>query len=116
MALIDDFKTRFPEFDTAVVDQLFPNLEFVWPCYYGGNLDIPCEKEAALNLLAHLMVGEQANSAAGVRSVASKSVSSVSTSFEATTSTGQSSDFFRSTKYGQRFLQLTSFSIGAHFV
>jgi hypothetical protein len=115
MALIDDFKTRFPEFDTATVDQLFPNIEPIWPCYYGGDLDIACDKEAALNLMAHLFVSESSTNIAGAKSVVSKAVGSVSTSFEGTTTTGQSSDFFRTTKYGQRFLQITSSHMGARF-
>ena len=115
MALIDDFKTRFVEFDDTVVDQLFPAIEPIWPCYYGGDIENACDKEAILNLLAHLFVSEKDTSPDGLRVESSSSVGSVSSSFEATTSTGQSSGFFKTTKYGQRFLQITSVSMGAVF-
>ena len=116
MALIDDFKTRFTEFDTVTVDLIFPSIEPIWPCYFCGDINNACDKEAILNLLAHLFVGEEDTGAEGPRTEASSSVGSVSSSYEQTTSTGQSSDFFRTTKYGQRFLQITSSRMGARFL
>ena len=117
MALVDDFKTRFPEFETAVVDQYLPDpLESVWPCYYGGDYSIACDKEAILNLVAHLMLLEIQTSSASPQSVASQSVGDVSQSFVAKNSSGYDNDFFMSTKYGARFLYLTASNIGGVFV
>lgn len=115
MALIDDFKTRFPEFPATVVDQYIPILENVWPCYYGRDYD-GCNKEAILNLIAHLMTIETRGGSAASRTVASKSVGSVSVSFSASDSQSQLSGFFNSTKYGQRFMMLASQFSGPKFV
>ena len=111
MALIDDFKTRFPEFDSGTVDAYLPALEPVWPCYYAGTYQAGCEQEIILNLVAHLLVGETQGGSGASGPVASRSVGSVSESYAAPESaTGQ---FWRSTKYGQRFIQLTSANYGA---
>jgi len=115
MALIDDFKARFPEFDTAVVDQRLPILESVWPCYYGRPYS-GCNKEIVLNLVAHLLVLQSSPSAASVKEESSRSVGSVSVSFESRANTSNLSDFFGSTKYGQMFLMLTSTRRRAYFV
>jgi len=116
MALIDDFKSRFPLFDTASVDAIFPIIEPIYPAYYGGSVDVAIEKEAIFNLLAHMFVSEQSTSNSGGQLQSSKAVGSVSASYEATTSSGQASDFFKTTKYGQRFLQIISTNMGAVFV
>ena len=113
MALIDDFKARFPEFDTAVVDQYLPILEPVWPCYYGGDYSQVCDKEIILNLLAHLLVGESATSSNASRTVASKTVGSVSVSYAGLDSQSSTTDFFATTKYGQRYLMLIGRNSGA---
>ena len=49
MALIDDFKARFPEFSTSLIDTSFPLIADVWSCYYGGDYTQECDKEAILN-------------------------------------------------------------------
>jgi hypothetical protein len=116
MALIDDFKARFPEFDDAVVDQYLPILEPLWPCYYGGDYTVACDKEAILNLIAHLTLLEVQASSSSPQSVASQSVGDVSQSFVAKDSSGFDNDFFASTKYGARFLYLTASNIGGVFV
>lgn len=119
MALIDDFKLRFPEFTTSVVDTKFPLLEPEWPCYYGrpyGEGDA-CDDAAILMLLGHLFTMETAASAQPSRSQQSKSVGSVSVSYDAPTQSGGAMyDFFSSTKYGQRFLRLTAKHKGGFFV
>jgi len=115
MVLIDDFKTRFPEFDTAVVDQYLPIFEDVWPCYYGQAYEA-CNKEIILNLNAHLLVLQQSPGGAPVKEQSSRSVGSVSVSFESRSSASNLSDFFGSTKYGQMFLMLTSTRRRAYFV
>lgn len=116
MALIDDFKARFPEFDCAAVDQYIPIIEPVWPCYYGGSYE-DCGVEIILNLVAHIMVGEKSGNSETIKDEQSKSVGSVS----ATYATGMASssfrdDWLRSTKYGQRYLMLTRSRMGAVFV
>lgn len=116
MALIDDFKTRFPEFDTAVVDQFFPIVEPVYPCYFGGDLETPCDKEAALNLIAHLIVLEDRDKQTSLRTTQSRSAGGVSLSYAASANGRSTSGFFDTTKYGQRFLVLTQHNIGAAFV
>ena len=113
MALIDDFKARFPEFDTGVVDQYLPILEGVWPCYFNKPYT-GCNQEAILNLVAHLLTTEVQTSKASGQVVASKSVGSVSTSYvQAAGSTSGMYSMFGSTKYGQRFLQLIAHMGGA---
>jgi len=115
MALVDDFSARFPEFSNETVEQYIPILESVWPCYYGGTYD-GCEVEIVLNLLAHLIFMETIDGAESIKDVNSQSVASVSESFTARSSSGQNADFFGSSKYGQRYLFLTSKFIGARFV
>jgi len=109
VALIDDFKARFIEFETATVDTYLPILEPVYPAYYALSYTASAvTKEATLNLLAHLLVMETSTSSASVKDVQSKSVGSVSVSYaNATQAGGELFDFFNSTKYGQRFMLLT---------
>lgn len=117
MALIDDFKTRFPEFDTAVVDQYFPIVEPIYPCYFGGDPDNdPCDKEATLNLLAHLIVIQQRTSPNSFRATSNRSAGSVSVGYQANANQRANEGFFLTTKYGQQFLALTQHNIGAVFV
>lgn len=125
MAIIDDFKARFPEFDTATVDTYLPAFVNVYSCYYGGNYDDGgCDQEIILNLLAHLLYssygynGSTAGNASPIKGVASKSVGSVSVSYTAMAGNDASSYnvFFGSTKYGQAFLMLTRNNFGAVFV
>lgn len=117
MALIDDFKTRFPEFDTAVVDQYLPILEPIWPCYFGGDYADPCDKEAALNLIGHLLTSEIQAGSSTVKEVASKSVGNVSVSYSAGhVSTSERMTWLRSTKYGMRYIMLTRHRQGGVFV
>lgn len=117
MALIDDFKTRFPEFNSIEVDTYFPLIENTWDCYYGGSYTNECDQEAILNLLAHLFVDETTSGTESNKVIQSKSVGSVSVSYANNTySGGERYDFFSSTKYGKRFLMLTQKNKGAYFV
>jgi len=116
MALIDDFKSRFPEFDTAVVDASFPLIADLWDCYYGGDYTQDCDKETILNLLAHLFLSETSTSSASIKGVASKAVGSVSVSYVASSVSNSNTDFFNTSKYGQRFLMLTRKNMGGYFV
>ena len=104
--LIDDFKLRFVEFSNPKYDDLIIILADVWPEYYCGLYET--DQEAILNLVAHLLVGETQNGSGSAKSVQSQSVGNVSLSFAATsTSTSERTDWYRTTKYGQRFLMLT---------
>lgn len=109
MALIDDFKARFPEFTDAIVDVYIPILEPVWPCYFNKDYTVACNQEAILNLVAHLITLETQGGAAASQLVGSKSVGSVSVSYVAPTA---SLNMYSSTKYGQRFNMLTSAMYG----
>lgn len=116
MAVLDDFKSRFPEFDTAVADQYVPILADVWPCYYGGRYE-DCGKEIVLNLLAHLVVQESNPGSGNVKSTESQSVGNVSVSYSGGTATGgERYDFWKTTKYGNRFLILTQHNRGGVWV
>jgi len=114
MAILSDFRTRFPEFSGSSVDQYVPILEPVMACYYGGVYgSSQCGDEIILNLMAHLLTGELAASeGAGKgtpqKGVSSKSVGSVSVSYEASTATqSQRNAWLMTTLYGQRFILLT---------
>jgi hypothetical protein len=117
MALIDDFKARFPApaFKDAVVDTWLPILTDVWPCYYGGGYTA-CNKEIVLNLVAHLLVMETRPTASSMRETTSRAVGSVSVTNAATKSTSDLNDFFSASKYGQKFMLLTSTRRRAYFV
>lgn len=115
--LIDDFKARFPEIDTALADQWVPIVEPVWPCYFGGSYDVACDREAILLLVAHLVFVQSNPGNEPLRSTDNKSVGSVSvTKSAATQSGGPLFDFLRSTKYGLMFWQLRQSRRGAFFV
>ena len=105
--LIDDFKARFPDFSETVVDKYFPAVEGVWQCYFPQPYK-SCNKEIILNLIAHLIVVEQSPGNSSIRSQTSRSVGSVSVSQSAISKADSLTDMFSFTKYGQRFLYLTS--------
>jgi len=109
MSLIDDFKTRFPQFDTGAVDLAWPGIDPAYQCYYGAEYTgaVSCDTEIILNLCAHLFVVQTGSGNGAVQAVSSKSVGSVSTSYQVSEATDQSA-FFMSSKYGQMFLQMTS--------
>jgi len=113
MALIDDFKARFPEFEISVIDKYIPILEPVYPFYYSLNYS-DTTKESTLQLLAHLLAIEtESMKSDPKRIISSKSVGSVSVSYEASSQGGgELTQWLRSTKYGQRFLLLTSSRYG----
>jgi hypothetical protein len=117
VAFVDDFKARFPEFDTAQVDALVPTLEGVYPCYTGWTYEGVCGKEIVLQLVAHLFVIETSSGPSNVRTTDSKTVGNVSVSYSGGYQ-GDSKDwdFFSSTKYGKRYLFLIEGNGGAVFV
>ena len=111
-----DFLDRFPNFDTTQVNDKWPVLSKIWPCYY-PNTDYgidDCDDEAILNLVAHLFVTEISQSDAAFKDIQSQSVGSVSVSYN-NNGSNISKEFFNSTKYGQRFLQLIRARQGAVF-
>ena len=90
MALIDDFKTRFPEFNPTTVDTAFPAVESDYPVYYGGTETNNLQE--ILQLLAHLFeIDTQANQTTG------GIIEEDFTDYDS---------FFKSTKYGQSFLAM----------
>ncbi len=116
MALIDDFKARFPQFNTDTVDTLWSSLEASWPCYYCfeyGNND--CTDEAILNLIAHLFVIEKASltSNGPDKDISSQSVGNVSVTYSAGSGDSRNTQFFNTTIYGQKFLMLIKNRMGA---
>ena len=121
MALIDDFKARFlneHDFTEDEIDEAWPMVEDEWRCFYNVDPDNwkDCEKTGALYIMAHLMVGVLDDSQGVTRQESSKSVGSVSVSYGANGMDNLSGDFFNTTKYGQRYLQLIQFNFGGHFV
>ena len=116
MALIDDFKARFPQFDAAAIDSLWSSFEASWPCYYGfeyGNN--ACTDEAIFNLIAHLFVIEQESqtSNGAKKDISSQSVGNVSVTYSGGGSDSSNVQFFNTTVYGQKFLMLIKNRMGA---
>ena len=117
MAVLADFKIRFPEFDAVTVDQYIPILEPVWPCYWGGVYTDPCGQEIVLNLLAHLITIEISAGSENVKTAQSKSVGSVSVSYsQGYAPNSERNAWLKTTKYGTRYLWLTSRNAGGFFV
>jgi len=117
MAVSDDFKSRFPEFDAVTVDQYIPILEPVWPSYWGGDYAAPSGQEIVLNLLAHLITAEISAGSDNVKTAQSKSVGSVSVSYSpGYAPTSERNAWLKTTKYGARYLWLTSRNAGGFFV
>ena len=115
MTVSTDFKTRFPEFDAVTVDQYIPILEPVWPSYWGG--DYACGQEIVLNLLAHLITVEISAGSDNVKTAQSKSVGSVSISYsQGYAPTSERNAWLKTTKYGARYLWLTSRNAGGFFI
>ena len=117
MAVSDDFKSRFPEFDAVTVDQYIPILEPVWPSYWGGDYAAPSGQEIVLNLIAHLITAEISAGSDNVKTAQSKSVGSVSVSYSpGYAPTSERTAWLKTTKYGVRYLWLTSRNSGGFFV
>lgn len=117
MALIDDFKAKFAnDFTEQQIDDNWANLDPDYLCFYNANLDIACEKLAALYVIAHLLYSMLQDSQASFRLEQSKSVHDVSVSYAAPTNISDLYAFYNTTRYGQFFLQITGKNIGAIFV
>lgn len=113
MTIQTDFEERFP----AIPWMSW--VESVWPNYACRLVYNEKNKEAILNLIAHLltMAARPGGGSNTARNVASKSVGSVSVSYEATAgSTSELASWYNTTGYGQVFWMLTGRSVGAMFV
>lgn len=111
MSIQDDFEARFPA---------IPWVEAVassW-VYYTCLQYSEATREAILNLIAHLLTlaSRPGGGATSSRNVASKSVGSVSVSYEASTSSGNLGAWYGTTGYGQIYWMLTGRRVGARFV
>lgn len=115
MAILDDFKARFPLLNETQVDAILPALIDSYDCFYGGPYE-DCGVEITLQLLAHLFVLDTTPGNSPSRLQSSKSVGSISVGYEASNPEGQNQSFFGTTKYGQRYLMLISPSMGGFFV
>ena len=118
MSLLIDFKTRFPNFDTAKVDAAWPAIDQAYLCYFGVEygLGTTCEDQIILVLCAHLFTLESTTGTTPRLAATSKSVGNVSTSY-AVGDVSSYRSFFMSSKYGQQFVQMTNgLAQGAIFV
>ncbi len=111
MSIQTDFEARFPT---------IPWVEAVastWPAYTCLEYNDQ-NKEAILNLIAFLLTNASAPGAGSARNVASKSVGSVSVSYEASASQGSNlASWFNSNRYGQTYWILSGGRrTGARFV
>jgi len=119
MAVIDDFKTRFPEFDTGDVDTYLPPLVDVWQYYWGGEYT-GAGVEIVLNLLAHLLTQQLLDNSSGsgtpLKAETSKHVGSVSVGYAVASPSNNRDEWLKSTSYGQRYLWLVKHHHGGVFV
>lgn len=113
MTIAADFAARFPGFDTAISDTYLPVVEPIYTEYFGGDYDNAKDKEIILNLIAHLMLSESSSSTASSAVISSSSVDGLSFSYKTDSVKTQTDEFFGSTKYGKRFLLLTSAIVSA---
>ena len=109
MSIINDFKSRFPEFNSDTVDLYANNLLEMWPAYYGGEYSAD-NKETILNLIAHLLYDEAGTGAQGIKVAESKTLGNMNIKYSGVNSASQS--FFSRSKYGQRFERLISHDSG----
>jgi hypothetical protein len=113
MTIQTDFEERFAGVAPPIVWQSW--VESVWPSYtclaYNDK-----NKEAILNLIAHLLVTDGQPGTGASRTAESKSVGSVSVSYGSASSGSNLATFFNSTRYGQRYWLLTGRQVGARFV
>lgn len=115
MALLDDFKARFPAFDEDTADTYVPIMEEARLAYFAEDYSAS-NKELVLNLIAHLATVEARASDSPEQIEASRTVGSVSQSFQSGAMAQPLDEFFTSTRYGQAYLRLLRFRRGAMFV
>lgn len=109
MSIQADFEARFPIITWVEV------VASTWTAYtclaYNDK-----NKEAILNLIAHLLTLDALPGTGSARTAESKSVGSVSVSYGTSTTQSQWASFFNTTRYGQTYWLLTGRQVGARFV
>lgn len=124
MALIDDFKTRFPNIPAASVDTYLPlyTNNNTYRCYYDFDYGVDtCDNEIILTLLAHLLTLDlndinSSNNGSPTQTVASRAVGNVSESYVDYPIDSTKDEFFMTTRYGRLYLQLIKKNLGGVFV
>jgi hypothetical protein len=114
MTIQTDFEERFAGVVPPIVWQ--PWVESVWPSYACCMVYDDKNKEAILNLIAHLLLLDSMPGTGAARTEESKAVGSVSVSYGSSMSDDGLKAFFNSTKYGQRYWLLTGRQVGGRFV
>lgn len=113
MTIQTDFEARFPSIPWV------EEIASTWPAYTCLEYNDK-NKEAILNLISHLLTLASApGGGSSSRNVASKTVGSVSVSYEATAvnaATGSLASWYNTTRYGQVYWLLTGRRVGARFV
>lgn len=112
MSIQDDFEARFPSIPWV------EEIASTWVSYTCLQYS-DATKEAILNLIAHLLTlaSRPGGGGSSSRNVASKTVGSVSVSYEASASVGSNlGAWFSTTGYGQVYWMLTGRRVGARFV
>lgn len=113
MTIQTDFEARFASANPAIV--WVEAIASTWTSYtclaYNDK-----NKEAILNLIAHLLTLDALPGTGSARTAESKSVGSVSVSYGTSTTTSQWASFFNTTRYGQTYWLLTGRQVGARFV
>ena len=89
-----------------------PIEEAVYPAIYGGDYENATDKEAILNLIAHLVIVDSIPGSAPARLLISKSAGSVSGSYASPVVSSFSDEYFNTTRYGQRFKMITRANYG----
>tara|TARA_R100000655_G_scaffold15789_3_gene34806 strand:+ start:10598 stop:10960 length:363 start_codon:yes stop_codon:yes gene_type:complete len=120
MSLLDDFKVRFQndsKLDLVAIENDWASLDPIWNCYYCFNYgQDSCTDEAIFNLIAHLWLAESSSKTSPIKPTQSKSVGSVSVTYNASDDASNNTLFYNTTIYGQRFLRLSMKNRGGYFV
>lgn len=109
MSIQTDFEDRFP---TITWVEAVASTWTAYTCLAYNDKN----KEAILNLIAHLLTLDALPGTGSARTAESKSVGSVSVSYGTSTTTSQWASFFNTTRYGQTYWLLTGRQVGARFV
>ena len=107
-----EFKLRFPEFDSILDARI---QLFIDDATATVNTNCPNSNLMICYLTAHLLVGSigtDAGNVTPIKEIASESVGDVSRSFGGASSTSSNDNFYNSTAYGQRYLDLRKNCIG----
>lgn len=109
MTIKQDYEARFPCGGPTWIEQVANTWESYTCMVYGDRT-----KEAILNLIAHLLAVAATPGTGARRNEASKSVGSVSVSYEASpTITSNLGAWYSTTRFGQVYWMLTGRRTGA---